>query len=285
MSKREGTQAPAGSGQKGRSASASGQKGRPARASGQKKESGRPTTALPALPAWRRRIYRMPVLGTIAYVIWPPRTSNSLWRRSMSSALAVVAILGLGMAAYPWVGTSYPFFYRVPVERLIEWSNVLSDLQTNRIQGELEQEFAAMTTLGLGDGDPLTRIEIPSIGVNTIVVSGTSPSALRAGAGHYPSTALPGERGNVGIAGHRTTYGRPFNEVDALGRGDLIVLTTPIGKYTYSVTRDPWITTPFDWAVVDHSDESLLTLTTCHPKGSARERLIVRAKLISSEPV
>ncbi|MEX0874641.1 MAG: class E sortase [Actinomycetota bacterium] len=235
------------------------------------------------LPAWRQRLYRIPVLGTIAYVVWPPRTSASIVRRSFSGALAIVAILGIGMAAYPWAGESYPFFYRIPVEKLIEWSNFLSDMQTNRLQDQLAKEFAGLDELGLGEGDPLTLIEIPALGVKTIVVQGTSPSALRAGAGHYPSTPLPGSNGNVAIAGHRTTFGRPFNKVDQLEVGDRIFLTTPVARYSYRVSRDPWITSPFDWAAVGKTDKASLTLTTCHPKGSARQRLIVRAELYRSQ--
>jgi LPXTG-site transpeptidase (sortase) family protein len=231
----------------------------------------------------RRRIYRIPVIGTIAYMVWPPRRSGGVWRRGISSTLAVVAILGIGMAAYPWAGESYPGFYRVPVERLIEWSNFLSDLQTNRLQDQLAKEFASFSG-SVKEGDPLTRFEIPKLGVDTIVVEGTSPSALKAGAGHYPSTPLPGANGNVAIAGHRTTYGRPFNDVDQLKVGDTIILSTPDGKkYTYKVSRPPFVTSPFDWTIVAKSTKPLLTRTTCHPKGSARERLVVRAELVKSE--
>ena len=235
--------------------------------------------------AWRRRLYRVPVLGTIAYVIWPPRTSHSVVRRTISSTLAIVAILGIGMAAYPWAGEKYPFFYKVPVEKLIEWSNVLSDLQTNRIQDKLAKQFAGLDKMSLKEGGPLTRFEIPKFGVDTIVVQGTSASALRAGAGHYPTTVLPGQKGNMGIAGHRTTYGRPFNRIDQLVVGDKIFLTTPVARYTYVVSKPPWITTPYDWSIVGKSKDPLLTLTTCHPIGSARERLVVRAKLVKTQPL
>ena len=96
----------------------------------------------------------------------------------------------------------------------------------------------------------------------------------------------PGANGNVAIAGHRTTYGRPFNHVDQLKVGDTIVLTTPDGKqYTYQVTRPPFVTSPFDWTIIAKSKKPLLTLTTCHPKGSARERLVIRAELVKSEQV
>ena len=250
-------------------------------------ETGSSHSAAPKahLKPWRQRLYRIPVLGTIAYIVWPPRQKASYVRRSFSAALAIVAILGIGMAAYPWAGGSYPGFYRIPVEKLIDWSNFLSDLQHNKIQGVLAKEFAGLHGLALKEGDPLTRIEIPAIGVDTIVVQGTSPSALRAGAGHYPNTPLPGQRGNVAIAGHRTTYGRPFNRVDELKVGDSVILTTPVGRYTYVISRPPWISTPFDWSVVANTPDPELTLTACHPKGSANQRIIVRAKLRKSEPV
>ncbi len=232
---------------------------------------------------WRNRLYRIPVIGTIAYVLWPPRRSGGLWRRGISGVLAVVAVLGIGMAAYPWAGESYPGFYRIPVERLIEWSNFLSDLQTNRLQDQLAKEFASFSG-SVKEGDPLTRFQIPKLGVDTIVVQGTSLEALKAGAGHYPSTPLPGANGNVAIAGHRTTYGRPFNRVDQLKVGDTIILSTPDGKkYTYKVSRPPFVTSPFDWTIIAKSSKPLLTLTTCHPKGSARERLVVRAELVKRE--
>ncbi len=239
----------------------------------------------PAVASWRQKLYRVPVLGTIAYVIWPPRRKASWGRRSASVVLAIVAILGIGMAAYPWAGGSYPGFYRIPIEKLIDWSNFLSDLQHNKLQGQLANEFAGLHGLALKEGDPLTRIEIPAIGLDTIVVQGTSPSALRAGAGHYPQTPLPGQRGNVAIAGHRTTYGRPFNRINELKTGDPIILTTPVGRYTYVVSRPPWITNPYDWTVIAKTPDPELTLTACHPKGSANQRIIIRAKLTKSEPV
>ena len=244
-----------------------------------------------AVPSWRRRFYRVPVIGTIAYIVWPPRTgAPSVWRRAISWTAAVVAILGIGMAAYPFAGEQYPFFYKVPVEKLIEWSNVLSDLETNRIQDRLEDEFLALgDPAAAKDGDPLTRIEMPTLGVNTIVVQGTSLRALAAGAGHYPTTPLPGQKGNVAIAGHRTTHGRPFNKIEQLKPGDPIYLTTPAARYVYQVQPQTggvghWITTPYDWSVVGPSSERLLTLTACHPKGSARQRIIVRAKMIRTDP-
>jgi sortase A len=113
-------------------------------------------------------------------------------------------------------------------------------------------------------------------------VEGITPSALRAGAGHYPQTPLPCESGNVAIAGHRTTYGKPFGNLDRLKPGDTIQLTTPIGGCVYQVTKAPYPVDPNDISVLDATPDRTLTLTTCHPKGSAAQRLIVKATWVKN---
>ena len=171
---------------------------------------------------------------------------------------------------------------------LFSWP-FLTNLYTDFRQGQLEEELAsdasrrAYVTRTIQPGEALTRIQIPKLGVDTIVVEGTTLSALQAGAGHYEDTALPCEEGNAGIAGHRTTYGKPFAEIDDLSKGDRITLETPVGRCTYEVATAPFITTPTDFDVLDQRKDSELTLTTCHPPGSAAQRLIVRAELVSSE--
>jgi sortase A len=143
----------------------------------------------------------------------------------------------------------------------------------------------------LVDGSALTRIIVPAMGTDAMVVEGISQKALNTGAGHYPMTPLPGEHGNVAIAGHRTTYGKPFARQEVLKPGDKIFLVTPFARHTYEVVpgfgghTNPWITTSNDWSVADPTPEPMLTLTTCHPRGSDRQRLVTRAKLITSEPV
>ena len=131
-------------------------------------------------------------------------------------------------------------------------------------------------------GESLTRIRIPKIGVDTVVVEGTTQSALRAGAGHYVDSPLPCERGNVAIAGHRVTYGKPFTDLEKLAVGDLIYLDTPIGGCTYRVTTAPFPVQPTDLSVVAPTKGRQLTLTTCHPEHSARQRLVVHAVRVSS---
>ena len=165
-----------------------------------------------------------------------------------------------------------------------------TNLYQGRLQGQLDRQLAspelrdAYLNRSVGEGDSLTRIKIPRIGVDVVVVEGTTASALRAGAGHYPNTPLPCEVGNVAIAGHRTTYGRPFHDMDQLEPGDRVTLETPIGECTYEVDEDPFIVAPTQTDVVANTPDSAeLTLTTCHPKGSARQRLILKATMVSAE--
>ena len=89
------------------------------------------------------------------------------------------------------------------------------------------------------DGQPIARITIPSIDVDAIVVAGVGKEVLRKGPGHYGSTPLPGQPGNAGIAGHRTTYGAPFGRINELKVGDEILVETMQGKFTYEVIPPP----------------------------------------------
>ena len=86
-------------------------------------------------------------------------------------------------------------------------------------------------------GDPVTQIEIPRIGITRTVVSGVTLDQLERGPGHYPNSPLPGQRGNVAIAGHRTTFGQPFHNVDKLEPGDQILTQTVQGEFVYRVTE------------------------------------------------
>lgn len=140
-------------------------------------------------------------------------------------------------------------------------------------------------------GHGLTRLRIPSIGVDVVVVEGTTPSALRAGAGHYVGTPLPGQSGNVAIAGHRMTFGRPFNRLDEVRPGDEALLDSPTTEYVYRAlpsfdgAANPHAVSPTDVAVIGQLPPGhWLTLTTCTPKGSAAQRLIARFALVGSHP-
>jgi sortase A len=132
------------------------------------------------------------------------------------------------------------------------------------------------------EGEATARIVIPAIGVDKIVVEGVSIADLKKGPGHYPETPLPGQEGNAAIAGHRTTYGAPFNRLDELEPGDEVTVTTVQGEFTYEVTETQ-IVSPSQVDVLDDKGDNRLTLSACHPKYSARERIIVVSHLAADE--
>jgi sortase A len=133
-------------------------------------------------------------------------------------------------------------------------------------------------------GRPLGELKIARLHARYVVVQGTRASSLRAGPGHYAGTALPGQPGTVGIAGHRTTYGAPFRHLDALRRGDAITVTMPYGRFVYRV-RGLRIVTPQDVSVLQAAaGRPRLTLTACHPLYSAAKRLVVIAELERAGP-
>jgi sortase A len=134
-------------------------------------------------------------------------------------------------------------------------------------------------------GQVLARLEIPKIGkvdgAALYVVPGVSVSDLKKGPGHYPDTPLPGQLGNAAIAGHRTTFGEPFRDIDELAEGDEIIVTMANGeRFTYAVTSTQ-IVGPDDYYVVTTTDPTVaqLTLTSCHPVYTAKQRIAVHAVL------
>ena len=140
----------------------------------------------------------------------------------------------------------------------------------------------APRTADPAEGDPVGDIRIPVIGVNQVVVEGTNTPDLRKGPGHYIGTPLPGQAGNASVAGHRTTYGHPFYNLDSVKVGDPIVLTTIQGIFVYDTTRS-FVVSPSDVSVIDNVLGNQLTLTTCNPRFSATTRLIVKATLAHSQ--
>jgi len=128
------------------------------------------------------------------------------------------------------------------------------------------------------EGEPVGVIRIPKIGLERTIVQGVTVPDLRKGPGHYPDSPMPGQIGNAAIAGHRTTYGQPFNRIDELVPGDEISIVTLTGTFRYTVTEQ-LIVSPHDVQVLDPTPDATLTLTSCHPKYSSRQRIVVKAKL------
>jgi len=195
-------------------------------------------------------------------------------------------------------------------------TDVITDQRQEELTEELVQNWQDDPTLGpdlpggglsqIPIGDGFAFIRIPALGADyvRVVVEGTTADALTQGPGHYVDSAMPGELGNFSLAGHRTGKGSPFIDLDVLKPGDAVVIETANTYFTYRVLGDPAtgdfgtdpsgipgqeIVSPQDVEVVfpipgvdDLSVEptsAYLTLTTCHPKFSNAQRLIIHAVL------
>ena len=172
------------------------------------------------------------------------------------------------------------------------WGTGIEETQAqNRLQDRFEETVVAAPATETPDadtrpitiesGDPIAILRIPRIGVEKYVVEGVEPDDLKKGPGHYPHSVQPGRLGNFAVAGHRTTYGEPFRNLDQLDNGDEITVLDAKGReFVYLVTgitivspSDTWVVTTTD------PDTAVLTLTTCHPEFSAKQRLVVSAQL------
>jgi sortase (surface protein transpeptidase) len=189
----------------------------------------------------------------------------------------------------------------------------VTDLLTERRQGELSRQLEdawerPATAPPVHEslvGDAFAVLHIARFGPDyeRVVLEGTEEEQLSQGPGHYVGTAMPGEQGNVGIAGHRVGKGSPFLELDLLQPGDPIVVETADSWFVYRVLGDPAtgdlttdpsgipgqqivrpeaieVISPTPGAAEDAAPSgAYLTLTTCHPRYSARQRLIIHARL------
>ena len=170
-------------------------------------------------------------------------------------------------------------------------TNAVTNAGQSTLRNQLQREWSAQPA---PKGDPgwaaprrvargkgLAVLDIPKIQlVNKVIVEGVGRDELRKGPGHVPSTVPPGQPGTFGVSGHRTTYGAPFYRLNELEKGDTITVVTRDAIYTYTVTRTA-IVRPTDTQVLDNVRGSngklkaTITLTTCHPRYSARQRLVV----------
>ena len=211
---------------------------------------------------------------------------------AIGRVLVTVGLLILLFVAYQLWGTGV---YEARAQSDLE-SQFNSDLARQRSQSTTTTTTATPTApLALpstpADGDPVGVIKIDKIGVDKVVVQGTSVPDLRKGPGLYTGSPLPGQLGNAAIAGHRTTYGAPFADLDQLARGDTISVRTLTGRWEYDVLDNyPIAVKPDQTEVLDPTTDpatgqplATLTLTTCEPKYQATERLVVKAQLTSRQ--
>ena len=175
----------------------------------------------------------------------------------------------------------------------------VTDLFNHRTQaklhGALEKQWekpksaASLDKVAIGQG--LAVLRIPRLGrhYDPVVVEGVGTAALEKGPGHYPGSALPGQLGNFVVSGHRTTYGKPFSDLDKMRVGDAIVVETRDTWFTYSVTSTE-IVSPSEVNVIlpvpgqpnAKPTKKLLTFTTCNPRFSASQRLVVHGQLTAT---
>jgi sortase A len=138
------------------------------------------------------------------------------------------------------------------------------------LAGELQRRAAV--------GSPVGRIRIPRIGVNFVVVNGTTTAALQSGPGVYPETPFPGRGATTAIAGHRTTYLAPFRHIDELRAGDRITLEMPYAHFVYTVTGSAVVAPTAVHVAEAYVGYPRLVLSACTPLFSAEKRILVFAR-------
>ena len=124
----------------------------------------------------------------------------------------------------------------------------------------------------------LGGISIPKLGLDAPLLEGIRLTTLDNGPGHWPGTAMPGENGNVVVAGHRTSHGAAFRNIDQLVTGDIVQFNTAAGVFEYTVTGTQIVTPDAIW-IVDQTENATATLFACHPPGSVSHRIVVNLEL------
>lgn len=204
----------------------------------------------------------------------------------------LVILAGLGLLA--WTGTVY--VWKDP------FTAAYTAFEQRRLQSSLEQTFdewrpvaspptqtrpvtklvdvrreANAYQAAIGPGDAVARIEIPRLDLDVVVVNGTDAGTLRSGPGRHLDTSMPGSGELVYVAGHRTTFGAPFSDIDQLGRGDRIFVELPYATIEYRVTEER-IVDRRELSVLKSRGREELVLQACHPRFFASQRYLVYAR-------
>jgi sortase A len=169
----------------------------------------------------------------------------------------------------------------------LTWQEPVSAFLANRQQTKLKHQLTKLPPSAHDliqfkplKGDAIGEIEMPAIHKHAYVVQGDDTDSLRKGPGHYPDTPLPGKRGTVAIAGHRTTYGAPFRHIDSLHNGDPITIAMPDGTFRYRVYTTKIVDDSALW-VKRRKRFNQLILSACHPLHSAAQRIVVFARQVA----
>ncbi len=241
----------------------------------------------------------------------PPRDWQ-FWVGGTGRVLMTLGILMFGFVAYQLWGTGIEYrqnqnslereFERTQASLLqtttpsttapgtiVPGSTSTSVPTSSTVRGTTTTSTAAPVTTQLRSlwpqvalGDVIAIIDIPKIDKTVYAVAGIRTNDLKQGLGHYPETPLPGQFGNVAFAGHRTTYGAPLFDVDSLVAGDEIIITTLTSQlYVYRMVGEAQIVSPSEYSVIRDADptKATLTLTSCHPRYSAKQRIVIKAEL------
>ena len=226
------------------------------------------------LPAWVEESEGGREVGPEAAVTGPTTSVHSQWFHVFTWTRNVGAIILLFVVWQLW-GTSISQ-HHAQSQLKSQFDALLAQHAPGGHASKASLISAATQVPSPGNGALLAEIQIPAIGVDQYVVEGTTESDLSKGPGHYIGTAIPGQAGNVAIAGHRTTHGAPFNGLGRLVPGDRIILTTTFGQsLTYVVSGTPQAVSPGDVGVLNYFGDNRVTLTTCNPEFSSSQRLVV----------
>lgn len=192
----------------------------------------------------------------------PRRDFAALALRSLSLLLLAAGIVALGYVAYAWVS-----------------ARNFQALESRKLERAVAQPERSPDPRIVTEGEVIGKIEVPRLSLSAIIVQGDSDEVLRRAVGHVPETALPGQAGNIALAGHRDTSFRPLRDIRV---GDRVTLRTVARDQTYQVVSTE-VVSPTDIEVLQSRGENELTLITCFPFhyiGHAPDRFIVRARQV-----
>jgi len=232
---------------------------------------------------------------TSAQPLTDRRVRRRRWARRLGTALIIVGVgfIGWSFVVWRWDDPFTSLYTRWEQGRLSERYEVIAKATASKASiPSITSRSEAVRKVGVAAGtfrsasrvgDPIGRLIVPRLGLNIVIVNGTDTSTLRKGPGRDTRTYLPGQGKLVYIAGHRTTYGAPFSQIDLLRKGDRVTVKVPYGTFVYGVTGHS-IVRADDLSVLRSRGREVVALQACHPRFFATERYIVWARPISFAP-